>query len=299
MTTGSSRPEPTRGAALLSAIVVLAALVSVVTAVSVFVASRSTAIVIVRDDVQHLALATSALETGVYRVMTAPFSHALAGKDRIRFVEGEATIDFRAESGRLDLNQASPEWIAALIARLAGPGEPAKALAALIVARRDPTTGKSAQRRSTDLKDLRLGPFAHPAELRALPGMAPHLYQSLLPLVTFYGVSSKIDPRLAPEALLATVPGVSDLTARELARASDLSDDDLATRLSALGSATCCLDTTRSSAIRFKITTRLNNDDRRAYEIVAAIYPDDLEPYRVLYWSEGAVPVGSWSSAGE
>jgi general secretion pathway protein K len=272
-----------RGAALIPVLVIMLALVFLVSSLSLFVVNKYTVLAIDADDAELDALTLGGLEAGVFKVVTTPPTKALVGNHRLRLANGEATVAWVAETARLNVNRAPRDWIATLIKAVASPADDPDMLADEIEKRR------TALARASDGSAPprgRSGPFAHPAELFALRGMTPDLYRRLVPLITTYQAGATIDPRLAPEALLASLPGMTEARLRTLLKLRDLNDVDGTKILDESGEARPLLSFDPSITVRFIVSASLKNGAVRTTEIVAALYPDDAEPYRVLYWSE-------------
>jgi general secretion pathway protein K len=126
------------------------------------------------------------------------------------FTLGDARLDIRVldESGKIDLNSASPELLARLLHAI-GVHEPrAHALAAAMVDYRDPDdllTPGGAESRDYDSAGLPYGPKNKPfetvSELQRVLGMDFATYQKLEPNVTVYA-SGDPSPTFAPIAVL-------------------------------------------------------------------------------------------------
>ncbi len=129
---------------------------------------------------------------------------------RYGFTLGDAQLEIHVldESGKIDLNSASPELLAKLLLAL-GVREPrAHAIAAAIVDFRDPDDLLSpggAEERDYSSAGLPYGPKNKPfeavSELQRVLGMDFALYRKLVPNVTVYA-SGDPSPTFAPAAVL-------------------------------------------------------------------------------------------------
>ena len=109
------------------------------------------------------------------------------------------------EGGKVDLNAAQPEVLAALFQAAGAPAAQATSLAAAVVAWRTPLPPGS------DLADpaARHAPFASLEELQQVPGMTAALYARLADDITIWSGRAAPDPASASPLALAAIPGMS------------------------------------------------------------------------------------------
>lgn len=279
-------PHRQRGAALISVILILGLLALLVTTLSVYVTNSATAIAIERDRIAENALVESALAFGMGRVLSTPVTLPVKGEDRIRLQTGTAKLNWQAESGRIDLNFVDADFLAAILVSLDLNRESATSLARLIVAKRSLGPNQTLPKDLRLLSGKKLGPVEHIRELLDIPGMTPALFARLVPLVTVYGASAGIDPRIADRALLQAIPDISRPILAELQALTDLSDDDAKRHLSSLGELARYFDFERHHAVRFMIETENAKGAAHLYEIVAVHFPADARPYHILFWQK-------------
>lgn len=272
-----------QGGVLVATLPIIMMLIVLVSSMSVYVVNRYTVLAIDNDAVVLEALTLSGLESGVFKVLTTPPELATTGSQVIRLATGDVSITWIGETARLNLNLAPRDWIAEVIKSVASPSDNPDALADELAQRRIAT---GVLEPNSPLLSGRSGPLAHPAELLSLPGMTERLYVQLGPLVTIYTASATIDPRLASEALLATLPGMTEARLRELLSLRARDDTDMTRILEESGEARQFLDFAKGVTFRFKVEASLKNGTKLKTEIVVALYSDDTEPYRVLYWSD-------------
>jgi len=270
-----------RGAVLVSTLLILTLLVFVMASIAWLIVNRSSVIAMEQDQVAVENLTMSGLETGVYRVMSLPIDRAVEGHDRVVLSQGQVDIVWRGENARMDLNTAPKHWIEALIKAVGSPSDDADAITRDIVERRKEPTSKKLPSTNTE----RQGPFAHPAELLSVNGMSPALYHRLAPFITLYSSWPSMDPRIASETLLSHLPEMTPVRLQTLQSIHRKSKEAANTVLEGLGVERSMLAAERSLTTRFTVRVRLNNGLQRTSEIVAAIFPNDTEPYRILYWS--------------
>lgn len=275
-----------RGAALLPVILLLGLLSMLVTAFSVYVTNSATAIAIARDRIMQNTLVDSALAFGMGRIFSTPAGLALQGEDQIRLASGRAKLKWTAESARLNINYAPEELLVSLLKSLDLEDGKAVDLARLIVARRSLNPTQPIPKLFQTLAGKKLGLFEHPRELLDMPGLSSGLFNALEPLITVYGATPAIDPRLADDALLKALPNVSGPILAELSSMRELNDEDAKRRIQSLGELARYFDVTRKTLIRFHIDLETVTGQQYRFEIVTTHFADDAEPYRVLMWRE-------------
>ncbi|WP_329742267.1 type II secretion system protein GspK [Dyella sp. A6] len=142
---------------------------------------------------------------------------------RFRFNGAQISVSITSETGKVDLNTASPHILTRLF-RVAGEApEQAAALAQAVVAWRSFALS-SEQRRQRAEPYLaagrsygpRCGPFASVEELQMVLGMTPALYARIAPDLTIWSGRPRPDPATAPLLALASLPGMTLQHARRL-----------------------------------------------------------------------------------
>lgn len=273
-----------RGAALISAILVMGLFAFLVTSFSLYVSDKATSLAVTRDRLSQNALVQSALDFGMGRVLSTPKGLPIVGEDRIRLQIGEAHIVWRGESGRHDINLADEAVIASLLASLGLSSGDANRLALLIAMRRSGDMTKPLPPEYQGLSNKKRGPFAHVRELLDIPGMTAQIYQRLEPFVTVYGRSMGIDPRLADSKLIEALPEMSRPMVAELNALRGAKDEDLKSKLTSLGPTARFFDITRQSTTRFRIEARSTQGGLSVYDVVTVHFGDDVKPYHILSW---------------
>jgi general secretion pathway protein K len=118
-----------------------------------------------------------------------------------RFAGDTVRVWIQDESGRINLNFASPEVLERLFANAGAPHDRATALAERIVARRTPTDAQGAPKPIL---------FHDVAELLQVDGMTPALYARVAPAFTVYGRDGGINQDAASRQVLLALPGMDD-----------------------------------------------------------------------------------------
>jgi general secretion pathway protein K len=158
------------------------------------------------------ALAEAGINIAVARLIAEhgeihpqPWTETIAGET--------VSLSVVDEHGKIDLNEADPEFLAGLFKSEGMPPNSASALAQAIVDFRDPDHDAGPQGAedaeypagSAGAKDDR---FATVDELLQVHGMTPQLYARIAPLVTVHSVMPVVDPLTADPRVLAAVPGI-------------------------------------------------------------------------------------------
>jgi general secretion pathway protein K len=124
------------------------------------------------------------------------------------------TITIQDERGKIDLNAASGDTIAALFKSAGLSGGDAAALADKVLDWRE--TGPGKRLHGADADDYRAaglaysprrGRFQSISELKLVLGMTPELYERVRPALTVYSGSGAVDVATAPKQVLLTLPG--------------------------------------------------------------------------------------------
>jgi type II secretory pathway component PulK len=216
------------------------------------------------------------------------------------------TVRATNERARIDLNRASAPVLARLLESKGVVEGDAAGLAASVIEWR----GGSASQKLTALSDserpfaafagfssapqpgseLKDGPkqivgtrfFLHPWQLTSVPGFSRALVASVLPLVTVASGSPQVDPDIAPDGVLAALPGTSAASIAAFRGARD-GNTSRATALQLLGTMPGAVTTEAARGWRIEIVVRHQDGHMRRSEAVIAILDGDTQPYRVLY----------------
>lgn len=232
----SRRTEGRRGGALLAVLWLTAALSAIAFAVASTVRAETERSATALDGLRAYYLATGALERAILYMDWGPGPLSPDGTPRywapwrsllyFQFPAGDAVVEIIPESGKLNLNTATPEDLFALLVSLGAQPERAREIALAIVDWRSPAPG--GQPTPLDQYYLGLTPsfrarhasFEEVEEALLVKGMTPELFYGdyltdqdgrLRPrggfrdCVTVYGHSGRLDVNTAPPPLLAAV----------------------------------------------------------------------------------------------
>jgi general secretion pathway protein K len=202
----------------------------------------------------------------------------MQGRVQMRLPNATATITWTSEAARVDLNLAAPELLRALFLAVGAEAADAQDYTGRIMQRRDSVRAGGAA--------LALA-FSHPAEIGTL-GLPTGIALRLREFATVYGATGAIDPRIAPPALVSSLPGMTEILRRDLASASDPQLASIKSREA--GGAGAWIEAAPGRALRLIVEAHLGTRHHARSDIVLVRFFDDGEPYRILYWQ--AAPAG-------
>jgi general secretion pathway protein K len=146
------------------------------------------------------------------------------GKPTLCFLQGVAVaVAIEDESGKIDLNSATPQILKALFSGLGAQTGEASALAdAILNFRAPPANSLGADKGDPDDPARPFGPkhapFATTLELDQVAGVDPTLFSLINRLTTVYSYRPGVNVKAAPPALFAALAGFSAEDVRSLAQ---------------------------------------------------------------------------------
>ncbi|MDB5652227.1 MAG: putative ral secretion pathway protein GspK, partial [Hyphomicrobiales bacterium] len=177
----------------------------------------------------------------------------------------------------IDLNLAPPILLSSLLAHLAQDQESAESAADFIIQRRP-----KPQATQTSAAE---SPFRTISELEQ-SGLSADLVSVLKPYLTVFSGRAQIDPRLAPDEVLAALPEMSEARLRNLLDLRRANSQDANAWQREAGPAAGLLSLDPGNAARIRIDVTLASGFRKTSEVVATHFQDDREPYRILSWDD-------------
>jgi general secretion pathway protein K len=131
------------------------------------------------------------------------------------FEQARVGVSITAESGKVDLNSATPDVLTRLFQNAGvDAGHAAQIAQAIVDWRSFPLSPQQVAQRNAAYtaagRDYgpRNGPFASVEELQMVLGVTPELYQKIAPYVTIWSGRSSPDANTAPLLALASLPGM-------------------------------------------------------------------------------------------
>ena len=183
---------------------------------AVYVINTATAMGVNDERLQAEGLMTAALELTAYRLSAVDADDRPSRGDfTFRLGRAAVAVDFRSETGRVDLNMAPKELLAGLFASLGVKASDAEYYAERVVAWRTPqdpdrpNEEASAYRTAGLAYGPRQAPFAHVGELALVFGLPSFLVERAVPFVTVFSGRAEINILAAPPEVVAAVPGMT------------------------------------------------------------------------------------------
>lgn len=169
------------------------------------------------------SLAEAAANVGIFRLLTeasvANQRSPHTGEPRFCSLQGvPAVLLIEDEGGKIDLNSAPRDLLQAVLMGFGVGMRDADRLAGAIIAFRDAGAHRdSAADAADETGGRKHSLFRAVFELDQVEGIDPSLFRAVLPYVTIYSQSARLDPSRAPPALFAALIGSSPDDVRVLA----------------------------------------------------------------------------------
>jgi general secretion pathway protein K len=215
----------------------------------------------------------------------------LTGTTTAMFGQIEVVITARSESGRIDLNLASPALLSGLFIQLGVSPDQADSYAARIVDWRDEDdkaekggAERAAYRALGRVDGPRNGPFVHVAELGLVLGIPGRVAAAAAPYLTVANGHEQINPMFADPPVLLALPGVSANGVRDFLAQRAKLGATFTSLISSLGKVEEFVSEEPGKAVRFEARVRLGPNNERRFEAVVYVLPGDKEPFRILAW---------------
>lgn len=195
------------------------------------------------------------------------------------FENGTVWISLQDESGKIDLNQATDEVLAALFSRQ-GRTDGDAAVAAVNAWRqvRRSQWRQASGGRIID-EEIDFPAFLDVEELRQVPGITPEVYARTRSFLTIHSGMATVNPLVAPAEVLRALPGI-DVDQVEAFLASR---DDYDSWLDAPDAQDYLADT-EAGAVTIQAVAVERTGARFVREAVVAEGESATRPYRILEW---------------
>ncbi len=283
--------ESSEGFIVVAVLWILTALATLATTYGVYV--NATALALADYDVRLQAqeLAMAGVELAVYKLTENPEAQPARGKFRFRLGNADMTVDFRSESGRIDLNFAPKPLLVGLFTALGSEPEAAEDFADRIIAWRTPAP-KTADSETFLYREAgksygpRHGPFQHVNELGLVLGLTSDVVHRALPYLTVYSGQPEVNVLIAAPEVLAALPGVAPARIEILLAQRDGAPRDILN--AQLGPAAQYVTAQSTKANRVTVDVRFDAKRRMRSEAVVLLLDDDVAPFRLLSWRDEA-----------
>jgi general secretion pathway protein K len=286
-----------RGFVIVAVLWILAALASLAMIFSVYLSVSAHALAVGDTALQTEALVSASLELTAYQLALAGEKRPSHGSFHFRMDDADVNVSFLSEAARIDLNFASKDVLAGLLATLGASKSAAKDDADRIVGwRTRPVPGAANDEGAFyAAAGLTYAPrqslFVHANELALVAGLPPALAERALPFVTVFNGSSDVDPATAAPEVLAALPKRNSNGQKDAFGDGPGSSIDRPANGGAPAPASDAA-TAKSLCYRIETTISFNSGRRASSEVVIAL-GDKVEPYRVLFWQDDVEPRNS------
>jgi len=229
------------------------------------------------------------VELAVYQLTENPEVRPAQGKFGFRLGNADVAVDFRSESGRIDLNFAPKQLLAGLFTVLGSEPEAAEDFADRIIAWRTPASGSADSeaflyRTAGKSYGPRHAPFQHVNELALVLSLTPDVVGRALPYLTVYSGQPEVNVLNAAPEVLAALPGVAPGRIEMLLAQREGAPRDILN--AQLGPAAQYVTAQSSKANRVTVDVRFDTKRRMRSEAVVLLLDDDVAPFRLLSWRD-------------
>lgn len=286
------RTRPNEGYVTL-AVLVMAGLLAAV--VSTLLAVSRPAIGLARigaDEIAAQSLAEAGITAAAYLLFQAEREAAAVTGTMLRLRSGKAQLTVAGESGRIDLNHADPALLAGLYSAAGGTSLRPVDFAARVTDWRDQNRDREeGGAEADDYADAGSGyapsdgPFRSVHDLRLILGLSEADFGRLLPYVTIFSGSQRVDAESAPFGVLRAIPGLGEAGARQIIQARQRGaggEEALAALIASHGD---YLAEDLPRVYRVTATARLDSGPSEKIEAVIKAAAEGGAGFQVMAWS--------------
>lgn len=286
------------GFILVAALWLLAALATLASVVSVYMAQSARALTAFDTALQSETLATAGLELAAYQ-LSAPAAarRPTHGGFSFRLAKSEVTVGYMSEAARINLNMAPASMIAGLFTALGAQAEKAEEYADRVVGwrskpRPNVEDEEGALYRAAGLNYLpRHGYFDSVDELWLVLGLPPDLVERALPFVTIYSGTADIDVLNAAPQVMAALPDMTPALLQSFLDERESLSPDLQQVVGVLGGKQAGVTVTGSETYRVRMRITLPDGQQRTPEgVITILGPNAKGAFRVLAWKDEVDP---------
>jgi general secretion pathway protein K len=280
------------GFIIVAVLWILAALATLASIYAVYVINSATGMNVTEERVQAEQLTTAALELTAYR-LTSMDADSRPSRGNFAFHLGHAdvAVEFKAETGRVDLNMAPKELLARLFAGLGAKYEDAEYYADRIIGWRTPPDPDERNNEASVYRTAglsygpRQAPFAHAGELSLVMGLPPFLVARAMPFVTVFSGRAEINVFAAAPEVLAAIPGMRPDRLYPLLQALAPGTQN-GRPVQDLGADLHGFTGDAGNAMRVAVRIDFTNRHQVLAEAVILLLEGTKEPFRVLSWRD-------------
>jgi general secretion pathway protein K len=267
----------------------MAALASLVLIYLTYVTNTAVTVAGNTDRVQTDALVNAAVELTAYRLTAVEEAmRPTSGTFNARIGAGRASVTFRSEAARVDLNAAPKALLAGLMTGFGVDPSDAAGYAERIVAWRSSTEAGVDNPEDSFYRTVgapylpRHAPFPHVDELWLVRGIPPVVIERMLPFVTVFSNLRTVNVLDAAPQVLAALPNMTPERLQQILRARSDPNTDPRSVSSLAGGETAT--TEGAKAYRVAVAVESPTQRQSSAEVVILLLDGTDEPYRVLSW---------------
>jgi general secretion pathway protein K len=202
-----------------------------------------------------------------------------------------ASVQFRSEAARIDLNFAPKELLAGLFIGFGARPDDALGYAERIIAwRTKPQPGQDPEAsfyRAAGRQYVPRGaPFPHPGELWLVHGLPEALIERAMPFVTVYSGRAQVNVLDAAPEIIAALPGMTPDRLHAFLRQRTATPHNGQILLSLLGPAQAHASLEATKTVRVTVQISFDNGRQTSADVAIFVGDTDAEPYRVLSWRD-------------
>jgi general secretion pathway protein K len=288
------RSQPAAGGFILIAVLwIIAALATLAVIYSNYAVNTAAASHVADDRLQSEASIRAGVELAAFQLLAAPAeTRPTHGAFEVRVGRTKVAVRYRSERARIDLNAAPKELLAGLFAAIGvNEAQAADHVDHIIAWRTKPkpdveNTEASAYKTAGLAYPPRQAPFNDPLELSLVLGLSPAVAERILPDVTVFSGTAKVDVVSADAEVLAALPHMTPEILQKVLDARAAAPQDGQRLLTALGPAREGADIKSGVSFRAEIEVDLGRGRRVEGEVVFQLNDGDEAPYDVLYWRD-------------
>jgi general secretion pathway protein K len=205
--------------------------------------------------------------------------------------QADIAVAFRSEAARIDLNAASKELLAGLIATFGVPRAGAEHYADRIIGWRTPPPkdqdSEASAYRAAGLKYVPRGArFPHVGELALVLDLPVDLIERLAPFVTVYSGRPQVNVLEAAPDVIAALPGMTRDRLHAVLAQRQAAPANGQAMMPLLGPAQGYATMEGAKASRITVQIAFDNGRRSAAEVVILVFEEGEEPYAILSWRD-------------
>jgi general secretion pathway protein K len=279
------------GFILVAVLWILSALAALASVYAVYVTNTAMAARGYGFRLQAQALISAALDLTAYRLIGFDdSSRPTSGAFDFQVDRSSASVEFRSEGARVDLNVAPKELLAGLFVGLGAGPDDANSYADRIIAwRTKPAPGAvnpelDAYKEAGLTYGPRQAPFQSTAELRLVRDLPGQAVDAVLPFVTIFNGQPGVDVNTAAPEVIAALPHISAASVDQILKQRDPSNPQAVLPLLGLASSSAAIGARK--AVRALVHITLETGRKVNADVVLLLAGEGAEPYRILAWRD-------------